>query len=114
MRDIIFYIIALIILLTSSFVGEINLFYGISFLVLYLVYVVYVVIQDKLDEKTKQKHLEIRQTIETKRATYVKLSTNEENLLDLASAEDDAYLVYKNDHLVKVEFENEDNEDSQM
>lgn len=83
-------------------------------MVLYLVYVIYVVIQDKIDEKTKQKHMEIRQTIETKRATHIQLSSNEENLLDLADAEDDAYLVYKNDHLVKVEFENEDNEDSQM
>ena len=53
LRDIGFYIISLLILLTASFIGELNIIIGVSFLALYVIYVIYVVIQDKVEEKRR-------------------------------------------------------------
>jgi sodium/potassium/calcium exchanger 6 len=110
-RDIVFYIIALLILLSWSLVGEINIYYGISFLLLYVIYVVYVVIQDKIDEKIKNRHIQEKLNLEAMRGTEGWNSEYDESLYDLMDAEDDAYLVYENDQLVDVEFDHGKAED---
>lgn len=44
----IFYIGSLLILVIASFWGKINLFFSISFLVFYVIYILFVVLEDVL------------------------------------------------------------------
>lgn len=52
-RDICFYILSLCVLIAASIIGELNIIIGIAFLGIYILYVIYVVVQDKIDARNK-------------------------------------------------------------
>ena len=109
LRDIWFYIISLLILLSGAFIGELNLPIGIAFIALYISYVIYVVIQDKIDQKIKIKHNEERQTIAVKRETHIELNAHEQKLLEDEDLEEDAYFIFDSkDRVVNIEYEKVD------
>ena len=111
LRDIGFYIISLLILLSASFIGELSLPIGIAFLLLYVSYVIYVVVQDKIDQRIKVRHNEERKTIAVKRETNIELSYHEQKLLEDEDLEEDAYFVFdSNDRVVDIEIERPDEE----
>jgi Ca2+/Na+ antiporter len=114
-RDIVFYLVALMILLSASFIGEMHIGIGIGFLALYVIYVLYVVIQDKIDERIKKRHQRERKSICIKRESDLRLTEHEQNLIDMQDVEEDAYLIFdEDDHLVDVEIKivNGDDDDS--
>lgn len=107
LRDICFYIVALSVLVVASIVGELSVYFAVTFLVIYVCFVIIVVIMDKIEERNKAKRIEMRKTLMVKRATVGSVNTQEQQLLDDADLDEDAY-YYKdeNDHLVDVIFEN--------
>jgi Ca2+/Na+ antiporter len=104
-RDILFYLFALCILISASIIGEMHLLIGIAFLTLYVIYVIYVVIQDKIDERIKKKHREERNSIAVRKESHAQLTVHDNKILEMQDVEEDeAYLVYDQDmHLIDVE-----------
>lgn len=106
--------IALSVLVVASIVGELSVYFAVTFLAIYVCFVIIVVIMDKMEERNKAKRKEMRKTLMVKRATMGSINTQEQQLLDDADLDEDAY-YYKdeNDHLVDVKIENVEGEEEQ-
>ena len=89
-RDIAFYLLALVVLITAAIIGELNVWFAIAFFVIYFTYVVTVVIMDKLEDKAKHGNASA-----ALRATF-----------RVTGAGGDAYFYTdEDDHLVDIEVE---------
>lgn len=111
-RDICFYVISLSVLIISALIGELSFYFGIVFFVIYIIFVVLVVVMDKIEEKNKARRKEMRKTLAAKRATMGSVDADEQEMLDNADLDEDAYYyVDENDHLVDIEIEHEEEDD---
>jgi len=109
LRDIIFYIISLSVLVIASFVGELSVYFGIIFFAIYIIFVVLVVVMDKIDDRNKAKRIEMRKNLQAKRETVGRVTDEEQEILDDADLDDDAYYFKdENDHLVDIQIEHND------
>lgn len=116
LRDILFYVVSLSVLIVAALVGELSVYFGITFLVIYVCFVTLVVVMDKIEARNKEKRKEIRKTLMDKRSTMGSVTAKEQAILDDADLDEDAfYYVDENDHLVDIEIEKpeEDEEDDE-
>jgi Ca2+/Na+ antiporter len=114
LRDLGFYFISLSVLVVASITGELSFYYGIVFFLLYIIFVILVVVMDKIEERQKQNRKEMRKTLAVKRATIGNISAQEQEIMDDADLDDEAY-YYKdeNDHLVEIKIEKEQIEEEE-
>lgn len=114
LRDLGFYFISLSVLVVASITGELSFYYGIVFFLLYIIFVILVVVMDKIEERQKQNRKEMRKTLAVKRATIGNISAQEQEIMDDADLDDEAY-YYKdeNDHLVEIKIEKEQMEEEE-
>ena len=109
LRDIIFYIISLAVLIVAALVGELTIWFAITFFVIYIVFVIIVVVMDRMEEAGKKKRKVMRATIMERRSTMGIGSTtaHDQQVLDDADLDDEAY-YYKDDEDRLVEIKLED------
>ena len=109
LRDTLFYIVSLLVLVIAAIVGELSFYFAITFFVIYIIFVISVIIIDRIEMKRREARKEMRATIAQKRSTIGAISNKEQQMLDTADYDEDAY-YYKDelDNLVEVEIEVED------
>ena len=109
LRDTIFYIISLGVLVSAAFVGELSVYFGIAFLGIYVLFVITVVLMEQYEERKKLHRQQFRQTLMVKRDSVGGLNNQEQRILNDADLDEDAYYFKDGeDHLVEIKIEKED------
>ena len=86
--------LALLVLLSASLTGELSLPFGIAFIAVYIAYVIYVVVQDKIDDSQKKRRQSMRNTMLSGKNFEESISAGTEDFHKDEALDEDAYFIY--------------------